>query len=257
MYLNNKKIVTIEKMFINGVIYTMDDNNSIYETMGISQGKIVFLGNNNEAMNLINENTKIIDLNHKTVIPGFIDAYIKIPEKMIMKKDDLSLFECTNLDEYLNTIKDYVNTHIEKRVIYGCGWDFNKFLKYNDSYSYKGPHKNLLNNICLDKAIVLRDLTGHMLWLNDKAFKYYGITTESPSPIGGKIEHDEQGELWGTLRDNAVKLVDMTELSQYSNKNYLNRFMIFQKQLHSYGITSIGLVENDSANIQLDVYRLL
>ena len=257
MYLNNKKIVTIEKMFVNCTIYTMDNKNSIYETMGISKGKIVFLGNNNEAINIISENTEIIDLNNKIIIPGLIDTYIKIPENVIMKSDDLSLFICNNLNEYLNTVKEYIEAHIDKDVIYGYGWDFNKFIKCNGFYNYKGPHKNLLNTICLDKAIILRDLTGHMLWMNDKAFKYYGITKESQSPIGGKIEHDEEGELWGTLKDNAVKLIDTAELKQYSNKDYLNGFIKFQKRLHSYGITSVGIVKNGLSDIPLDIYRVL
>ena len=43
MYLNSKRIVTIEKLFINAIVYSFDKNNTTYEAMGIGNGKILFL----------------------------------------------------------------------------------------------------------------------------------------------------------------------------------------------------------------------
>ena len=141
MYLNNKNIVTIEKMFINGSINTIDKKNSVYEAMGVNQGKIVFLGSNSEALNLSDRNTEIIDLNQKTIIPGFIDAYIKIPEQLFMKRDDLNLSKCSNLDEYMAAIREYIEIHTDKDVVYGYGWDSNKIISLGINY------KETLNDI--------------------------------------------------------------------------------------------------------------
>ena len=55
--------------------------------MGIGNGKILFLGTKNDAMNLLDNNTEIIDLKYKVVIPSFVDAYVKIPQKLIMNKE--------------------------------------------------------------------------------------------------------------------------------------------------------------------------
>lgn len=250
MYLNNKNIVTIEKMFINGSIYTIDKKNSVYEAMGINQGKIVFLGSNNEASNLIDENTRIIDLNRRTVMPGFIDSYIKVPEQVFMKNDDLNLFRCTDMDQYMAAIREYIETHNDKDIVYGCGWDNNKII------NSKINCREVLNDLCHDKAVILRDRTGHMLWLNDKAFERYKITKYTENPIGGTIELDEKGEFTGILKDNAVNLVDIGELKNYRNKEYLAGFIRFQDRLHSYGITCVGLVEEKFVPIPFDVYRL-
>lgn len=245
MYLKNKKVFTIEKIFINGQIYTLDKKNSIFEAMGITNGKIVFLGTNKGAINASDNNTSIIDLNHKTIIPGFIDAYIKIPEKIMMTEEDLNLFDCNTIEECLDTVRKYINAHIDKDIIYGSGWDYNKFCK--------APDKKLLNNICSNKPIILRDITGHMLWLNDRAFEYFEISKDSISSIGGGIELDKNGELLGILTDNVVRLINMKEIYIYGD--YINGLIKFQNNLHSYGITSIGLVENDSAYIPFDIYK--
>ncbi|MBS2905225.1 hypothetical protein KFV96_29345, partial [Klebsiella pneumoniae] len=63
-------------------------------------------------------------------------------------------------------------------------------------------------------------------------------------------------ELWGILKDNAVNIININEFKTYKNKDYLNSLMEFQKILHSYGITSIGLVENNFSKIPFDVYRM-
>ena len=39
----------MDKLFYNGRIYSIDDTDSIYEAVGIKDGKIVFLGTNDEA----------------------------------------------------------------------------------------------------------------------------------------------------------------------------------------------------------------
>lgn len=254
MYLNSKRIVTIEKLFINAIVYSFDKNNTTYEAMGIGNGKILFLGTKNDAMNLLDNNTEIIDLKYKIVIPSFVDAYVKIPQKLIMNKEDLSLFECKNLKEYEMVIKEYINKHIDKEVIYGCGWELDNFISCDKFH--KGPNKKILNDICENKAIILSDVTGKMLWLNDKAFERFKITKNTYEPIGGKIELDENGELWGILKDNAVNIININEFKTYKNKDYLNSLMEFQKILHSYGITSIGLVENNFSKIPYDVYRM-
>lgn len=254
MYLGNKNILTIEKMFVNGIIYSIDKKGNVYEAMGISQGRIVFLGTNNEAMNLIENNTIIIDLKHRAVLPGFIDAYTSFPKEFIKKDDELNLCRCSCLDEYLSDVHDYINKYSNKEFIYGYGWDNNK-MPYTEEF-FKGPYKKYLNDLSFKIPIVLEDITGSMLWLNDKGFEYYKINKNLESPIGGIIELDERGELWGILKGNAKKIIQMEKFNRYSNKECLEGFLRFQNELHSNGITSIGLVESSSIDIPFDIYRL-
>ena len=233
----------------------MDLNNSLHEAMGVSKGKIVFIGTKIEAMQIIDEKTEVIDLGYKVIIPGFINAYIKFSEKIMMTDEDLDLYDLTSLKEYIDAIRKYVYKNSEKKIIYGSGWNINKFSNINNPY--KGPNKELLNNICSSKPIVLKDITGPSLWLNDKAFEYFGIDKATIAPIGGIIELDESGELWGTLKGNAVYLVNIKDIIGYNPIDYLNGFIKIQEKLHSYGITTIGLVRNDLLDISLNLYKLL
>ncbi|MGN0144246.1 MAG: amidohydrolase [Clostridium sp.] len=255
MGLNNREMFVIEKLFVNCIIYSMNKSNSVYRVMGVSKGKIVFLGNSVEIINIIDKNTEIIDLGQKIIIPAFIDTHIKIPERIIMNKDNLSLYNCKNVKEYLKTINDYVSANGNKRIIYGAGWDYNKFLRSNNSC--KSPNKQLLNNICNNKPIILRDNTGSVLWLNDTALEYFEIDENTITPVGGTIELDERGETTGILKGHAAYLINLKDIVDYNENDYFNGFIKFQDKLHSYGITSIGLVKDGMIDIPLELYKML
>ena len=84
---------------------------------------------------------------------------------------------------------------------------------------------------------------------------YFHCVAEKQEKVGGIIELDEEGELWGTLKGNAVSLINTDSLRKYSDMKYLNGFIKYQNILHSYGVTSIGLIEEK--RMSLEVYRRL
>ncbi len=58
-------------------IYTCDKNFEIFEKkdIGIKNGKIVFIGDYKEGKKFIGENTRVINLKNKIVLPGFVDPH--------------------------------------------------------------------------------------------------------------------------------------------------------------------------------------
>lgn len=254
MHLSQKKFCDADRIFINGSIYSIDDNNNKYELMAIKDGKIIGLGTNKEINKYVSEKTEIIDLKQKLVLPGFIDAHSYISEKNIMKKDSLLLFNSTSIEEYLILIQNYIDCHTENKIIYGTGWNCEFF---EDSQAFKGPEKKWLNKINTDKPIVLQGCGNHALWLNDKAFEYFNISKNTKSPIGGKIELDDDGELWGTLKGNATRLVDLRQCVEYDENEYFNGFVKYQNELHSYGVTTISPIDNGQLEMPLEIYKKL
>ena len=262
MKLNKKSSSYADKIFVNGVIYSIDSNSSVYESMAIKDGIIVALGSKEEIRKYSTDKTEIVDLKFKIVLPGFIDAHNHIPEKMSIKKQELSLFDASNPCEYLKLIQSYVDSHPEEKIIYGVGWKSSNFKgKENDLNRYtevfKGPNKKWLEKILTDKPIVLKDYESHTLWLNNQGFEYFKITKDTKAPVGGEIELDEHGELWGTLKENATRLVNIDNTQKYKDEDYLSRFIKYQSILHSYGITTISLIDAEELEMPLELYRKL
>ena len=65
----------IDKAFINGKVVTVNENDDICEAVGIKGNKIVFVGSNEDIRKIVDENTEIIDLQGRTMTPGFIDSH--------------------------------------------------------------------------------------------------------------------------------------------------------------------------------------
>lgn len=59
----------------NATIYTMDHHPSSAEAILISKNRIKAVGSNHKILAMADENTKLIDLRGRTVLPGFIDPH--------------------------------------------------------------------------------------------------------------------------------------------------------------------------------------
>ena len=62
----------------NGNIYTMESSMPQAEAVGVKDGKIAFVGSAAEAESGVTENTKVVDLEGKTMTPGFIESHAHI-----------------------------------------------------------------------------------------------------------------------------------------------------------------------------------
>ena len=68
--------VTVEKLFTNGVVYTANQTQQVVTSIGITNDRLVYVGNAKDAETLIATETEIIDLNGKMIIPGLHDVHI-------------------------------------------------------------------------------------------------------------------------------------------------------------------------------------
>ena len=65
---------------INANIKTMNPNQPTAQAIAITKNKITKVGSNQEIEPLIGENTTVMDLEGKTVLPGLIDTHIHVAD---------------------------------------------------------------------------------------------------------------------------------------------------------------------------------
>ena len=66
----------LDRLYINGSILTMvGERPSYVEALGVDKGKIVFAGPRDRGLALRTATTRIIDLQGKALLPGFIDGH--------------------------------------------------------------------------------------------------------------------------------------------------------------------------------------
>jgi predicted amidohydrolase YtcJ len=115
-----------DAIFYNGKIYTVDSAFSMAESFAVKDGKIAGVGTNEEIVYRFSAENKI-DLNGKTVYPGFYDAHCHF----FGYGSDLvkcNLVGTKSFDEVIEKAVAYSKTN-EFDWLLGRGWDQNDWEK--------------------------------------------------------------------------------------------------------------------------------
>lgn len=192
-----------KKYFFNGNILTMNDEIKSVECVIVENDKIAFCGNYEDGNKLIDENTEKIDLNGKTLLPGFNDSHMHLLNYSLSQLK-VNLFEIDSITTMKDRLKSFVNSE-EMRVfgewVVGYGW--------NHVYFKEGrlPSKEDIDKVISDRPVFLSRACGHICVVNSKALELSGINKDTKDPDGGRIDKDpETGEPTGILRENALYL---------------------------------------------------
>lgn len=241
-----------DTVLLNGIVYTADEHDAIYQAVAVKQDKIIFVGSNEQVTGYIGQDTKKIDLQGKMVVPGFIDSHIHPPGIALSELYEVQLFGIKTLAGYLEAIKDFIDRHPDAEVVFGQGWLWSAF---EGEEVNKGPRKEHLDAVAPDIPVILRAMDGHSWWSNSKALAISGITKDTESPAGGIIEKDAAtGELWGTVKESAIWLMHQPD---YSLEQYVEALLSFQSKMHSLGITGIlGIMGRFSPKI-LEAFKCI
>lgn len=215
-------------------VYTVDKDKPWAEAIAIKNGEIVYVGTNNGVKKFKGEQTKVIDLDGKMVMPGMMDNH-NHAHYFVREIFSLPLFGKSTLEEYQAALKAYLEEHPDIQFVQGMGWQAPVF-------GPTGPSKELLDELAPDVPVVLTSEDGHSAWVNSKALELAGITKETADPKDGLIERDAKtGEPSGTLREGAKDLLKPILPSDYTVEQYKEAIHGFEKKATSMGITEVHI----------------
>ncbi|UCE44038.1 MAG: amidohydrolase family protein, partial [Candidatus Bathyarchaeota archaeon] len=186
---------------INGNVITLNPSRPQAQAVAITNRKMIKVGNNNEIKSLIEEDTEVIDLKGKTILPGFTDTHIHMTGfgKTLAQ---INLRDVQSITELQEKLERRVEATEEERWILGRGWDQDRLKEK------RYPTRWDLDKASPNNPVVFTRVCGHLSVANSKALEKACITTETISPSGGKIDKNlETGEPTGILRENAMDLV--------------------------------------------------
>ncbi|HET55855.1 MAG TPA: amidohydrolase, partial [Ignavibacteria bacterium] len=66
----------MKKLWLNGKIYTQNENQKIAEAIVTENDKIIFVGSNKDAIDFAGNDCEKYDFENKSVLPGFIDSHV-------------------------------------------------------------------------------------------------------------------------------------------------------------------------------------
>ncbi|MEY8778806.1 amidohydrolase [Allomuricauda sp. XS_ASV26] len=175
-------------VYYGGDIITMTGENPEYaEAIVVRDGRILFVGDSSEAMEIAGNGHQMIDLNGKTLMPSFIDPHSHFINSLGMSTQaNCSPSPVGEADNVAGVVKALQNLQSEKNIpdgklIMGYGYD--------DTVM---PEGKLLNRDDLDEAfpnnpVMVMHVSLHGAVLNSKALEQFGFSEKTETPPGGII----------------------------------------------------------------------
>ena len=220
-------------VYINGQIETLGKKNPHAQAVAIKNEKFIAVGSNEKIKPLIGINTSIIDLQQKSVVPGFVDAHTHPMETIWLKETwvDARYPNTPSVKQALLNIAARVKSTPSGEWIYvaGVSASENKFAEK------RLPTKAELDQVAPNNPLIMAN-GAHMAIANSAALIKMGIKKGvTKLPHGAGVLADQNGEPNGVITDGMGDIPgnpSPEEIARYYARDIAQFW-------NSYGFTSV------------------
>jgi len=230
----------------NGKVWTVDTQQPQAEAIAIVGDRIAAVGSEAEIRRWVGPQTRIMDAGGKSVLPGFIDAHVHFSTGGF-EIGGVQLRDAATPEEFARRIGEHAKELPKGEWIQGGTWDHELWG------GAPLPHHSWIDPLTPENPVFVSRYDGHMALANRVALALAGITRDTPTPAGGTIVKDENGEPTGLLKDAAMQLV--TRVIPAPTEEQLTRAIrAALAEARRFGVT--GIHDISDAN-DLRVYQKL
>ncbi len=184
-------------LVLTGTVLTVNEAQPTAESIAVSDGRIVAVGDRSDIQTWIGPDTQTVDLGDGCVMPGLVEAHghplmeaIVLSDRMV----DIRPVTLPKADDVVAAIK----AEVAKRGADGAylnGWDA---LLQN---GLPDPTLAWLDGIAPETPLVIVHNSGHKAYFNSAAAARVGLTRDTPDPKGASYGRDANGDLNGIAQE--------------------------------------------------------
>ncbi|HEX6207649.1 MAG TPA: amidohydrolase [Actinomycetota bacterium] len=220
---------------LNGVVYTVDDDFRTAEAIAVKGETIVATGSTDEVRSLAADDTRVIDLEGRAVVPGFMDSHLH-PVYAGKNLSQVQFADCRTVADMLAVIKERADALPAGEWFRGSNhWTPDQLeerrLPYRDELDGVAPENPFWGNTAFHRAMA-----------NSLALQACGIDRDTPERFAGGsgyvFKDPETGEPNGHLLETAMFCVMQQEPPE-SVEEVLEGIDQVQNLFLRNGITSV------------------
>ena len=242
-----------DTIYIDGNIITINDAQPSAQAIAVKEGLILAVGSNNEVLKYKSNETAVIALKGKTLVPGFVDAHshfagvgtqaivanlLAAPDGAVNTIADLQM-----------AMRDYIaSSAIVKNYNVAIGFN------YDDSQliEKRHPTRHDLDAVSTSIPIVIMHQSGHLGVYNTKALDLMGISADTENPSGGIIEREADGKTPnGVMQENAHFMIFFKMIPDFTDKDLVALYKAGEQSYISNGFTTVQEGKTDLASLKL------
>ncbi len=231
-----------DTILYNGYVLLVDSTFSEMQAIAIVGDRVMAVGNSEQMRSLAGPQTRVIDLQGSTVMPGLMDNHLHGAGG----GPGVDLSRARSVAEVLAAVT--------ARATAGSAGEL--ILSNSDWHEAQLSEQRLPLRDDLDRAApdhpVVLVRGGHEYILNSAALARFGINERTLEPAGGRISRYAGGRLNGELVDTAKALARLPAAIPRSREEQIADRIAEYKRLNAAGLTTVR-----HPGISVDDYRLL
>src|SRR6516165_10604897 len=223
-----------ELILHRGLFTTLDRANPTASAVAITDGKFSAVGRDHEVMPLAGEQTRIIDLKGRRVLPGLIDNHLHIIRGGLNFNMELRWDGVRSLGDAMAMLKRQVAITPPPQWVRVVGG-----FTENQKEEKRLPTIEELNAVAPDTPVFILHLYDRAI-LNAAALRVVGYTKDTPEPPGGEIVRDAKGNPTGLLLANPNANILYATLAKGPKLPFayqVNSSRHFMRELNRLGVT--------------------
>jgi len=262
-------VAAADAVYTNAKVLTVDSGFSTAEAFAVTGGKFVAVGTKADIQRYVGNNTQVIDLKGRTVIPGLSDNHFHAAVGLEIGLD-LSAEKVHTLQELFAAITNYVKssglncagtdlaTGQRAMFVSNSDWHEAQLTEQRTPFAYE-------LEAAAPGCVVVLKRGGHSYFLSNTALALWGYGQDTVSPPGGGVPRINAtqaatipgaaahvGELTGELVDTArnqtattpgIRNPGLKSTSRPASNTEERQANILaeQKVINSYGLTSVRI----------------
>jgi len=185
-------------IFYGGDILTMNKAQPSAEAVAVQGNKIIQVDSLAKLKALQGKDTKLINLNGQTLMPGLIEPHVHIIGTAFSEEIFLNLSNFTmphdTLGGLVAKLTAYSKNFKDGEWINAFGVDPSRTDPFMSELT-----ADVLDKVSTTKPIFVMNQSMHIAYVNHKALEIAGLNDSSPNPKGGTLLKDSKGRLTGVV----------------------------------------------------------
>ena len=246
--ISNASAIAADLILKGGTVYSMDAQGNRHSAIALAGNTILAVGDDSDVALFKTEKTNIIDLQGRTVFPGFIDTHIHTMDTLPLL-NGVMLSPGQSDREVLAAIAQHAQRYPEQNPVLGSG-----FLAR--AFGIDGPTAAQLDGVVSDRPALIIDEGGHTAWANSLALEAANITASTPDPVPGAhfFQRDMLGNPTGWLVEGAAIDPVSNALGLVSEEALREKAPGFFKDMSAVGLTAAfdaGMIDTMSLGMKV------
>jgi predicted amidohydrolase YtcJ len=223
---------TADTLFVNGKVVTVNSRDEIAEALAIRGNRILRVGNRPYVQQTVGSSTTVVDLEGRTLIPGFIENHIHMTNSPQRLWVDCSYAACPSIPDIAEKIAVRARDAKPGEWILGRGFQSARLKER------RNPNRFDFDPISPNNPVGIANREGMGWTFNTSGLRRIGVEDNTSDLPGGLMERDAHGRPLGPMWDNTREVFIKPNLPKYSLNDLLEGYRWIAGDLNCWGITT-------------------